>query len=366
MISFLDLHKINLLHQSEMEAKLLEVYRSGWYILGKEVEAFEKEMKSYIQTNHFMGVSNGLDALRLIFRAYLELGEMQPGDEIIVPANTYIASILAITDNQLVPILTEPNPVTFNLDLETIESKITSRTKAILLVHLYGRACYDPALEKLSEKHHLKIIEDNAQAIGAYWGERKTGNLGDAAGFSFYPGKNLGALGDGGGVCCKDAKLADTIRALANYGSKEKYINEFKGYNARLDEIQAGVLRIKLRYLDEENAQRRIIAMRYSSEITHPKITLPTLPENPAEHVWHLFVIRCADRDGLQKYLLEKGIETLIHYPIPPHQQLAYTELKETRLPITEKLHQQVLSLPISPVLSEDEVSIIVNAINNF
>jgi dTDP-4-amino-4,6-dideoxygalactose transaminase len=366
MINFLDLQRINLQYQTEIEAKLLEVYRSGWYVLGKEVSSFEVDLKNYLKVNHVIGVANGLDALRLIFRAYIELGHLKEGDEVIVPANTYIASILAITENRLKPILVEPNPLTFNLDLESIESKITHKTRAILLVHLYGRVCFNDNLNFLKKKYDLKIVEDNAQAIGAEWNGIKTGSLGDAAGFSFYPGKNLGALGDGGAVSCQDKKLADTIRAIANYGSSTKYVNDLKGLNSRLDEIQAAVLRIKLKGLDAENNRRREIAHRYSAELYNENIIIPNSPINTQEHVWHLYVIRCKSRNSLQHYLMDNDIQTLIHYPIPPHKQKAYSELNHLVHPLTENLHNEVLSLPISPVLTNDEVSNVLEVLNKF
>lgn len=366
MIKFLDLQKINLLHQLEIEAKLVEVYRSGWYVLGSEVSFFENELKNYTQANCAVGVANGLDALRLILKAYIELGVFKKGDEIIVPSNTYIASILAITDNDLVPVLVEPDPKTFNLDLELLESKITKKTKGILIVHLYGRVCFDQNLIEIQDKYNLKIIEDNAQAIGASWQGVKSGNLGDAAGFSFYPGKNLGALGDGGAITCQDELLAQTIRALANYGSNQKYVNVYQGLNSRLDEIQAAILSIKLKYLDSENQRRREIAKRFISEIKNPHIVLPELPIDENEHVWHLFVIRCNKRDELQRYLLQKGVQTLIHYPIPPHKQKAYSSWNDLSFPVTETIHNEVLSLPISQVLTENEISKICEVINTF
>lgn len=366
MISFLDLQKYNLLHQEEIEQKLLEVYRSGWYVLGKEVRAFENQLQSYLSVPHVIGVANGLDALRLILKAYIELGFMQPGDEVIVPANTYIASILAITDNGLVPILVEPDEATFNLNIDLIEKHISSKTKAILLVHLYGRVCFDERLHVLKEKYGLKIVEDNAQAIGASFQGMKTGTLGDAAGFSFYPGKNLGALGDGGAVSCHDRELATVIRSLANYGSSKKYVNDFQGVNSRLDEIQAAVLSIKLRYLDAENERRRTIANQYVHEIKNPRLILPQIPNDKHEHVWHLFVIRTSERDKLQDYLAKNQIQTLIHYPIPPHKQRAYVSLNSEELPITEQIHNEVLSLPISPVLMDDEVNKIIHVLNIF
>lgn len=366
MIKFLDLQKINLAHQQEIEKKLLQVFRSGWYLLGNEVKNFETNLATYIGSPNAIGVANGLDALRLIFRAYLELGQLKVGDEVIVPANTYIASILAITDNRLKPVFAEPEIGNYNLDISKVEALITAKTKAIMVIHLYGQVCWSEELEALAKKHNLKIIEDNAQSIGAEWNGIKTGNLGDAAGFSFYPGKNLGALGDAGAVTCKDLLLAKTIRTVANYGSKEKYVNEFQGLNSRVDEIQAAVLDIKLKYIDAENDRRREIGEKYSAEITNPKIILPTLPTHPKEHVWHLFVIRTEKRDELQKYLLENGVQTLIHYPIPPHKQKAYKYYNHLSFPITEKIHNEVLSLPISPVLSDEEVQKVISVLNQF
>lgn len=366
MIKFLDLQKINLQYQEEIEAKLLETFRSGWYVLGNEGKNFEAHLSSYTGSPNAIGVANGLDALQLIFKAYLELGQMKVGDEVIVPANTYIASVLAITDNRLKPVFAEPDSANYNLDLSKIEALITPKTKAIMVVHLYGQVCWSKELEALAKKNKLQIIEDNAQAIGAEWNGIKTGNLGDVAGFSFYPGKNLGALGDGGAVTCKDALLGKTIRTLANYGSEEKYINKYQGLNSRLDEMQAAVLDIKLEYIDADNDQRRKIAERYCAVISNPKISLPKLPQNSNEHVWHLFVIRTAKRDLLQKYLLENDIQTLIHYPIPPHKQKAYKYYNHLSFPITEKIHEEVLSLPISPVMKQEEVDKIIQVINKF
>jgi len=366
MIKFLDLQKINLLHQQAIENKLLDVFRSGWYLLGSEVKSFEENLAQYIGTNYAIGVANGLDALRLIYRAYIELGILQVGDEVIVPANTYIASILALSDNGLIPVLVEPNDDNFNIDISKIEEAITPRTKSILIVHLQGRVVFNNELKTIAEKYNLKIVEDNAQAIGASWNNIKTGNLGDAAGFSFYPGKNLGALGDGGAVTTNDEKLALAIRAIANYGSNQKYINIYKGLNSRLDEIQAAVLDVKLPFIDDENEKRRQIANRYNNEINNPKIKLPEIPTDSNEHVWHVYVIRTEDRDGLQNYLTENNIQTIIHYPIPPHQQEAYQELNNLSFPITEKMHKEVLSIPISPVMTAKEVNIIIDVINKF
>ena len=366
MINFLNLQKINQQHQVAIEAALLKVSRSGWYVLGNEVRSFEEDLSNYIGCKHIIGVANGLDALRLIFRAYIELGVMSEGDEIIVPANTYIASILAITENKLVPVFVEPNILTYNIDSSKIEEKITTKTKGILIVHLYGQVIFSDEIQNIAKKHQLKIIEDNAQAIGGEWKGIKSGNLGDAAGFSFYPGKNLGALGDGGAVSTNDPILATTLRAIANYGSNTKYINNYLGINSRLDEIQAAVLKVKLPYLEEENNQRRAIAKKYCISINNPKIILPQYPEEEKEHIWHLYVIRTADRNGLQEYLKQNGIETLIHYPIPPHQQNCYLEWNHLTFEITEKIHQEVLSLPISPVLTEEEVSKIIEVINRY
>ena len=366
MIKFLDLQKINLLYQQEIEEKLIKVFRSGWYLMGEEVKNFENNLANYIGAKHAIGVANGLDALRLIFRAYIELGVMKAGDEVIVPANTYIASILALSDNGLVPVLVEPDDTTFNLDITKIEDVITPKTKAILIVHLQGRIVFSEELKSIAAKHNLKIVEDNAQAIGATWKGIKSGNLGDAAGFSFYPGKNLGALGDAGAVTTNNDDLAKAIRAIANYGSNQKYVNIYKGLNSRLDEIQAAVLDVKLKYIDQENETRRVIAKRFFSEINNPKITLPENPSDENEHVWHVFVVRCKERDVLQTYLTERGIQTIIHYPIPPHQQEAYKEFKDLSFPITEAMHNEVLSLPISSILTEDEITEIINVVKQF
>jgi len=366
MIKFLDLQKINLTHQQEIEDRLLNVFRSGWYLLGNEVKNFEQNLKNYIGAKNAIGVANGLDALRLIFRAYIELGIMSKGDEVLVPANTYIASLLALSDNGLIPVLVEPDLDNYNIDISKIESKITSKTKAILIVHLYGQIVFSEQLKTIARSNNLKIIEDNAQSIGASWNQIKAGNLGDAAGFSFYPGKNLGALGDAGAITCNDDELAKAIRAIANYGSNVKYVNIYQGLNSRLDEIHAAVLDVKLKYINQENEIRRKIAARYSKEIKNDKIILPILPVDDAEHVWHLYVIRTKQRDELQAYLSENNIQTLIHYPIPPHKQEAYKEMNNLHLPITETIHDEVLSLPISPVMNEEEVSKVIYIINRY
>jgi len=376
MIKFLDLQKINAQYADEIKTATARVIDSGWYLLGNEVNQFETNLADYLQVKHTIAVANGLDALRLILKAYIEMGIMNEGDEVIVPANTYIASILAITDNRLKPVLVEPYIETYNLDSSLIEKYITPRTKAILVVHLYGQVCWSEQLESIAKKYKLKIIEDNAQAIGAYYTDkegtlRKTGTLGDAAGFSFYPGKNLGALGDAGAVSTNNDELAETVRALGNYGSKQKYQHDFQGLNSRMDEFQAAVLDVKLKHIDKENQQRREVAQYYCENIHNNKIILPNLNFDKQvidseSHVWHLFVIRCDERDLLQKYLADSGVQTLIHYPIPPHKQGAYKFMNHLSFPITEKIHNEVLSLPISPVITDDEVKCIVDLINKF
>lgn len=366
MIKFLDIQKINAQYSSELKEAANRVIDSGWYLLGNEVSRFETQLANYTGAPNAIAVANGLDSLRLILRAYIELGVMSKGDEIIVPANTYIASILAISDNDLIPVFVEPNIKTYNIDINKIEDKITSKTKAIMVVHLYGRVVWSLNLDNLAKDYNLKIIEDNAQAIGAKWNNVSTGNLGDAAGFSFYPGKNLGALGDSGAVTCKDEALANTVRALANYGSSKKYVNTYKGLNSRMDEIQAAFLGVKIRHVDSDAQKRRAIATYYLSNISNECIVLPNCPKNSNEHVWHLFEIRTENRNKLQEYLIRKGIQTLIHYPIPPHQQEAYKEFEMMSFPITELIHKEVLSLPISGVISQIEVEAIVEACNSY
>ncbi|MHC1704335.1 MAG: DegT/DnrJ/EryC1/StrS family aminotransferase [Tenuifilaceae bacterium] len=366
MIKFLDLQKINAQYQHELKQAASEVIDSGWYLLGERVARFEKKLSEYIGVNNCIAVANGLDALRVILRAYIELGIMKTGDEVIVPANTYIASILAITENQLVPVFVEPDIETYNLDIKLIENAITVNTRAIMVVHLYGKVCWDDQLQQLAKKYKLKIIEDNAQAIGATFNGKKTGSLGDAAGFSFYPGKNLGALGDSGAITTSDNNLAQVVRTIANYGSEKKYINKYKGLNSRMDEIQAAFLEIKLKYIDKENEIRRTIANHYINNINNVKIVLPNYPENPENHVWHLFVIRTASRDDLQRYLTDNNIQTIIHYPIPPHKQLCYSKYINESLPKTEQIHNEVLSLPISPVMDIAEIEAITSSINNY
>jgi len=366
MIKFLDLQKINAQYEQELKHAASSVIDSGWYLLGNRVKQFEKELQAYTGTKNAIAVGNGLDALRLILKAYLEMGVLNPGDEVIVPANTYIASVLAITDNSLVPVFVEPDRNNFNLDISRIDASITERTKAIMVVHLYGRVCWSKELENIARKHNLKIIEDNAQALGANWNGIPTGAIGDAAGFSFYPGKNLGALGDAGAVTTDDDGLAKIIRATANYGSEEKYKNKYLGLNSRMDEIQAAFLSVKLKYLDTETHQRRYIAHYYSSEIDNKSITLPEMPVDTTEHVWHLYVIKTRNRDRLQCYLQDNNIQTLIHYPIPPYEQEAYKKYGDCNVEFTNNIHQEVLSLPISPVMDMDDVKFIVKVINNY
>ncbi|MBD1577794.1 DegT/DnrJ/EryC1/StrS family aminotransferase [Vibrio sp. S11_S32] len=370
MIPFLDLKAINQQYEDELKQACARVIDSGWYVLGYEVTEFEKEFASYCETEHCLGVANGLDALILILRAYIEMGVMQKGDEVIVPANTYIASILAISENGLTPVLVEPSIDTFNLDPSLIEASITSKTKAILTVHLYGQVTNMDEINQIATKHNLKVIEDCAQAHGAvYQGQyghaKKVGSLGDAAGFSFYPGKNLGALGDAGAVTTNDTKLAETISALRNYGSHEKYKNLYKGLNSRLDEIQAAMLRVKLRYLDKEIEARRLVAKAYLDGIKNPAIQLPTVDDHDA-HVWHLFVIKISQREVLEKYLKENGVQTLIHYPTPPHKQEAYSNWNDIRLSLTESIHKEVLSLPLSPIMTKQDVEQVISIVNQF
>lgn len=361
MIKFLDLHKINERFRDEIDARIKKVLDSGWYLLGEQDKTFEKNFAEYCGVKHCIGCANGLDALNLIIRAY----GFGAGDEIIVPANTYIASILAISENGCTPVLVEPDINTYNINPDLIEEKITSKTKAIMVVHLYGQAVQMDKIWALAKKYNLKIIEDSAQAHGAYYKDKRVGSLGDASGFSFYPGKNLGCMGDGGCVTTNDDELASKIRAIANYGSDYKYHHIYKGINSRLDEIQAGILDVKLPHLDKDNERRREIAKYYRENIKNPKIVLPQTYDKDA-HVWHVFVVRCNDRDALQKHLEDNGIQTNIHYPTAPHKQGCYCEYEHLTLPITEKIHQEVMSLPISPVITGEEVEKVVEVVNAF
>jgi len=363
MIPFLDLKAINVQYRTELIEACTKVIDSGWYIQGNECKEFDKEFAQYCGTKYAIGVANGLDALILILRAYKELGVINDGDEVIVPSNTYIASILAISQNNLVPVLVEPDIKTYLIDPDKIEEKITSKTKAILPVHLYGQTCDMDKINEIAKKYNLKVIEDSAQSHGSYYKDKRSGNLGDVSGFSFYPGKNLGALGDGGAVTTNDEELANTIKALGNYGSYKKYENLYKGVNSRLDEVQAAMLRVKLKYLDNEILKRREIANYYLENIKNDNIILPTVRDED-NHVWHLFVIRTNKRDELQKYLLDNGIQTLIHYPIPPHKQNAYKEWNNESHEISEQIHDDVLSLPISGVQSLEDTKKIIDLIN--
>lgn len=370
MIPFLDLKNINAQYRDELVEACTRVIDSGWYIQGNEVKAFEKEFAEYCGTNHCIGVANGLDALTLVLRAWKELGKLKEGDEIIVPANTYIASILAITENRLIPVLVEPDLSTYNLCPKNAEAAITNKTKAILPVHLYGQMADMPAILEIAKQHNLLVLEDSAQAHGASINGIKAGNWGDASGFSFYPGKNLGAIGDAGAVTTNDEELAQTIRALGNYGSHKKYENLYQGVNSRLDEIQAAILRVKLKHLNADTLRRREIALLYAAGINNSSIKLPINKncklEDVSDHAFHLFVIETEDRLKLQSYLNNFGVQTVIHYPIPPHKQSAFCEWNKLEYRKSEEIHRKVISLPIGPTMIEENVFDIVDIINNF
>lgn len=365
MIPFLDLKETNMPYQSEIEEAVLRVVRSGWYILGDQVKSFERAYAQYCGTANCIGVGNGLDAISLILKSYKELGVLKDGDEVLVPANTYIASILAVSSSGLVPVLVEPDINTYNIDPEKIGDKVTSRTKAILAVHLYGLVSPMNELKEIARKYNLKLIDDAAQAHGAAYYEQKVGSLCDATAFSFYPTKNLGALGDAGAVTTDDSELAAIVRALANYGTTSKYINKYKGENSRLDEIQAAVLAVKLKYLDKEVQARQNIASFYLRNIQNELIALPWV-EQIEQHAFHLFVVRCHERDRLQQYLSDKGIRTEIHYPLPPHKQEAYKEWNSLSYPVSEKIADQIISLPLRISLKNEEVIRICSALNEF
>jgi dTDP-4-amino-4,6-dideoxygalactose transaminase len=365
MIPFLNLKELNAKYAEEIQVAIGQVVDSGWYLQGQANKTFEGNYSRFIGSKHAIGVANGLDALRLILRAYIELEQIQEGDEIIVPANTYIASILAITDNRLTPIFVEPDPNTLQIDPAKIEDYITDKTKAIMIVHLYGKCAYTDSIGEICKNYGLKLIEDNAQAHGCYFGATRTGNLGDAAGHSFYPGKNLGAFGDAGAVTTNDDELALIIRTIANYGSKMKYVCEYQGLNSRLDEIQAAILNVKLKYLDDDNESRRRVAGRYMNEINHPLIRIPSLYDWKS-HVFHLFPVFTEKRDEFQAFLSENGIQTVIHYPIPPHKQQCYKTYNSLNLPITERIHDEELTLPISPILSQEDISQIIETVNKW
>ncbi len=359
MINFLDLHKINEQYRSEIDARIKAVLDKGWYLQGEQNDLFSKNFAAYCGTKYALGVANGLDAINLLIKAY-GYGE---GDEIIVPANTFIATLLAVSQNGCTPVLVEPDIDTYCIDPNLIEQAITPRTKAIIVVHLYGQAVPMEEIWRLAKKYQLKVIEDAAQAHGAIYSAKRVGNLGDAAAFSFYPGKNLGAMGDAGGITTNDKEIYEKVKAIANYGSDYKYHHIYKGVNSRLDEIQAAILDVKLSYLDKDNARRREIARFYRDHITNPRIILPqTYSED--SHVWHVFVVRTNNREALKAYLESNGIQTNIHYPTAPHKQGAYQELAHCSYPITEKIHDEVMSLPISPVMSQEEVRRVVDVVN--
>ncbi|MFC6204955.1 DegT/DnrJ/EryC1/StrS family aminotransferase [Psychrobacter urativorans] len=366
MIPFLDLKAINAQYRDELVSACTRVIDSGWYIGGAELAQFEHSFAEYCGTEFAIGVANGLDALILTLRAWIELDKLQEGDEVIVPSNTYIASILAITANNLKPVLVEPDLNSFNIDPNKIEEAITDKTKVILPVHLYGQLADMPAIMDIAKRHNLLVLEDSAQAHGASMDNKKSGNWGDASGFSFYPGKNLGAVGDAGAITTNDSELADTLRALRNYGSHEKYKNIYQGVNSRLDEIQAAMLSVKLSHLDTEIMHRRKVANSYLEGINNPAIILPTHEDEDSSHVWHVFVIRCEQRDALQAYLADNGVQTLIHYPIPPHKQQAYKEWNDLSYPISELIHKHVLSLPIGPTLLLEDVKKVIQLCNEF
>lgn len=361
MIKFLDLHKINERFRKEIDERLKNILDCGWYLQGKENDSFAQNFANYCGTKYALGVANGLDAINLIIKAY----GFSNGDEIIVPANTFIATILAVSQNNCTPVFVEPNINTYCIDPDLIEEKITEKTKAIIVVHLYGQAVQMEKIWALAEKYNLKIIEDSAQAHGAFYQGKRVGNLGDASAFSFYPGKNLGAMGDAGGITTNDPEIYEKVKAIANYGSDYKYHHIYKGVNSRLDEFQAAILDVKLKYLDADNARRREIAQFYRENIVNPKIILPQVYDENA-HVWHVFVVRTDNRDALQKHLESNGIQTNIHYPTAPHHQGAYSEFKNMSLPVTEKIHREVISLPISPVMTDDEVKKVVEIVNSF
>ena len=364
-ILFNNLQKLNAAYESSFKEKFNQFLQKGWYILGNEVSGFETNFAAYCGTKHCIGVGNGMDALTLILKSYIELGTLNKNDQIIVPANTYIATILSIIESGLTPILIEPSLENYNLDPDLIEAKLTSKTKAILVVHLYGQVCNMELIENISLRNKLLIIEDAAQSHGAVYKNKKVGNLGNAAGFSFYPGKNLGALGDGGAITTNNTILANTIKSIRNYGSEKKYINNIKGVNSRLDELQAAFLNIKLPYLDRDNNIRKKIAHRYLSGIKNSKLLLPKVM-NEESHVFHLFVIRTKDRASLQAHLSNNNIDSMIHYPVSPHKQKALSEFKDLLLPITEKIHNEVLSIPLNPILENNEVELIIKVLNSY
>ena len=365
MIKYLPLGEINARYNAELREAIGRVMDSGWYLRGEATRQFEAHYAEYIGTKHCIGCGNGLDALMLILRAYMEMGVMAVGDEVIVPANTYIASILAISECGLTPVLVEPDINTFQIDVSKIETAITERTKAVMIVHLYGICAFTDRIGEICKKHGLKLIEDNAQAQGCTFGNRRTGSLGDAAGHSFYPGKNLGALGDAGAVTTDDLELAKIVRAIGNYGSHQKYVHDYQGRNSRIDEFQAAMLDVKLRYLDEENDRRKDIARIYINKVENPLLRLP-VSIGEADSVWHIFPILCGRRDELQKFLTVNGVETQVHYPAPPHKQHCYSDWNSLQFPITELIHKQELSIPCHQAITTNEAEYIVTLLNNF
>jgi dTDP-4-amino-4,6-dideoxygalactose transaminase len=363
MIKYLDLKRINDCHDMELRQAIDEVLQSGWYLKGEATHLFEQHYADFIGTKYCIGCANGLDALTLIFRAYKEMGIMRDGDEVIVPANTFIASILAITDNNLVPVMVEPDIKTLEIDDRLIEQTITTRTRAIMIVHLYGRCAYTDKIGELCKRYNLRLIEDNAQAHGCTFGNRKTGSLGEAAGHSFYPGKNLGALGDAGAVTTNVEELARVIAALGNYGSHQKYVHDYAGRNSRIDELQAAMLDVKLKYLDTENQRRKQIASIYINKVKNPLIYIP---QSERDCVWHIFPVFCERRDELKQYLGSHGVETQIHYPIPPHMQHCYSRWNSISLPVTERLSREELSLPCHQMMTDKDAEMIAEIINLF
>jgi len=365
MVDFLNLKKINNRQKNEILSAVEKVIDSGWYIMGEELKEFEKEFSEYCQANYALGVANGLDALTLVLRAWKEMGKLKSGDEVIVQGNTYIASVLAVTENDLIPVLVEPDEHTFNLSAKNIRAAISDKTRVILPVHLYGQISPMKEIMEIARENNLLVLEDCAQAHGAQTDGKRAGSWGDAAGFSFYPGKNLGALGDAGAITTDDSELYNVLKALRNYGSEQKYLNIYQGVNSRLDEIQAAILRVKLKALGDDVKIRQGIAQRYLSEVKNPLLELPYI-ENMENHVWHLFVLKTNQREELQRWLNKHNIQSLIHYPVPPHKQNAYKEMQELSLPLTESLHTKVLSIPMDPTMSDDDINIVINALNGF
>lgn len=365
MVEFLNLKKINSRQKNELLNAVEKVIDSGWYILGEQLKAFEDEFSKFCQVNYTLGVANGLDALTLVLRAWKEMGKLKSGDEVIVQANTYIASVLAITENDLVPVLIEPDSRTFNLNADNVRSAISDKTRVILPVHLYGQITPMKEIMDIANEYKLLVLEDCAQSHGAQIGGKRAGSWGDAAGFSFYPGKNLGALGDAGAITTDDSELYNVLKALRNYGSQQKYLNIYQGVNSRLDEIQAAMLRVKLRMLAEDIEIRQAIAQRYLREIKNPLLELPYV-DSMENHVWHLFVLKTNYREELQNWLAKNNIQSLIHYPVPPHKQNAYKEMNELSLPLTESLHTKVLSIPLDPTMSDDDIDTVISVLNGF